>query len=83
IYNEGNTESMNFGLNGLSINLIDNFLFLRFESEKPDSYSTIFLDETGKEVLKSTSFIPIVSADSGRIAYYDDTVNKICIVNIE
>lgn len=80
VYNAGNPEAINSGLKGISINLIDNLLFLRFESVKANSYSTVFVDETGKEMLSVAAFISIVSADSGRIVYYEDTVNKIYIV---
>lgn len=83
IYKEGLTTPMNSGEQGIEISSFVDYVVLKFDSTVPDSYGTIVYSKDGKELLKTPNSMAIISSDINKMAYYDENLNKIFLIELE
>lgn len=81
VYKEGIVEPLNLGEKSYSISRTGDYVLLKFLSTIPNSYKTIIYNKQGEAIYKTPVSMQIVSADSNKIAYYDEIANKVYLVD--
>ncbi len=74
---------MNSGEQGIEISSFVDYVVLKFDSTVPDSYRTIVYGKDGKELLKTPNSMTIISSDINKMAYFDEKLNKIFLIEFE
>ncbi|MDW7668867.1 MAG: hypothetical protein SCJ93_08590 [Bacillota bacterium] len=83
LYKEGDKEPLNFGETGETIELAGDYIILTFNTTLEYSYRSMVYDKTGNIAFIYPRRMSIVSADSNKMAYFDEVEKKVFLVEMK